>query len=52
MLSAWWLRIVLARCQREGGDPERVYGYFLVSDPVVRRGRVSAPPLEFVRPRA
>jgi hypothetical protein len=51
MLSAWWLRIILTRCQREGGDPERVYAYLVASDPLVRRGRVSAPPVELVRPQ-
>jgi hypothetical protein len=50
-LSVLGIQDVLARCQREGGDPGRVYVYFVASDDAVRRGRVSAPPVELVRPR-
>jgi hypothetical protein len=51
LLSASWIRVILARCAREGGDPARVYAYFVATDDAVRRGRVSAPPVELVRPR-
>jgi hypothetical protein len=50
-LSVPGIRDVLTRCQREGGDPGRVYAYFVATDDAVRRGRVSAPPVELVRPR-
>jgi hypothetical protein len=48
-LSVPTIRVILARCQQEGGDPVRVYAYFVASDDAVRRGRVSAPPVELVR---
>jgi hypothetical protein len=51
-LSVPGIRDVLSRCQQEGGDPVRVYAYFVATNDAVRRGRVSAPPVELVRPGA
>jgi hypothetical protein len=50
-LSVAGVRYVLARCQLEGGDPARVYEYFVATHEGVRTGRVPVPPMEVMQPR-